>query len=177
MPSVTQRDATLLRGQRFPRRRGWHPWRRSPGWLDQRSLPMPPGPPMAATPGAGVGVVWFDQAQADQLPVLIHSLDRVAVQLQLADHRRLGSQAQARAARHATPAAHQHDAAAQAPHDAESQRASPNRIIERVYRRPARASTGPTRRSGPHCSSTRDPAGSFRGDCSDQRRCNPPAGA
>jgi hypothetical protein len=30
----------------------------------------------------------FDQAQADQSPVLIHSLDRVAVQLELANHRR-----------------------------------------------------------------------------------------
>ena len=45
---------------------------------------------MAATPGARVGVLRFDQAQAEQSPVLIHSLDRVAVQLQLADHRRRG---------------------------------------------------------------------------------------
>ena len=36
---------------------------------------------MAATPGAHVGLLRFDQAQADQSPVLIHSLDRVAVQL------------------------------------------------------------------------------------------------
>ena len=45
---------------------------------------------MAATPGARVGVLRFDQSQADQSPVLIHSLDRVAVQLQLADHGRWG---------------------------------------------------------------------------------------
>ncbi|MGZ6589431.1 MAG: hypothetical protein ACXVH3_31105 [Solirubrobacteraceae bacterium] len=45
------------------------------------ALSMLPGPPMAATPGARVGVLRFDQAQADQSPVLIHSLDRVAVQL------------------------------------------------------------------------------------------------
>ena len=43
---------------------------------------------MAATPGSRVGVLRFDQSQADQSPVLIHSLDRVAVQLQLADHGR-----------------------------------------------------------------------------------------
>ena len=43
---------------------------------------------MAATAGARVGLLRFDQAQVDQLPVLIHSLDRVAVQLQLADHGR-----------------------------------------------------------------------------------------
>ena len=45
---------------------------------------------MATTPGVRVGVLRFDQAQADQSPVLIHSLDRVAVQLQLADHGRWG---------------------------------------------------------------------------------------
>ena len=45
---------------------------------------------MAATPGAGVGVLRFDQAQPDQSPVVIHSLDRVAVQLQFADHGRWG---------------------------------------------------------------------------------------
>ena len=45
---------------------------------------------MAATPGARVGVLRFDQAQADQSPVLIHPLDRVAVQLELADHGRWG---------------------------------------------------------------------------------------
>ena len=45
---------------------------------------------MTATPGFGVGVIRFDQAQADQSPMLIHSLDRVAVQLQLADHGRWG---------------------------------------------------------------------------------------
>ena len=45
------------------------------------ALSMLPGPPMAATPGARVVVLRFDQAQADQSPVLIHSLDRVAVQL------------------------------------------------------------------------------------------------
>ena len=45
---------------------------------------------MAATPGVRVGGLRFDQAQADQSPVLIHSLDRVAVQLQLADHGRWG---------------------------------------------------------------------------------------
>ena len=45
---------------------------------------------MAATPGVRVRVLGFDQAQADQSPVLIHSLDRVAVQLQLADHGRWG---------------------------------------------------------------------------------------
>jgi hypothetical protein len=50
------------------------------------TLSMPPGPPMAATRGARVSVLPFDQAQADQSPVLIHPLDRVAVQLQLADH-------------------------------------------------------------------------------------------
>jgi hypothetical protein len=51
---------------------------------------MPPRPPVAATPGARVGVLPFDQAQADESPVLIHSLYRVAVQLQLADHGRWG---------------------------------------------------------------------------------------
>jgi len=45
---------------------------------------------MPATPGGRVDVLGFDQAQADQSPVLIHSLDRVAVQLQLADHGRWG---------------------------------------------------------------------------------------
>jgi hypothetical protein len=45
---------------------------------------------MARTPGARVGVLRFDQAQSDQSPVLIHPLDRVAVQLQLADHGRWG---------------------------------------------------------------------------------------
>jgi hypothetical protein len=45
---------------------------------------------MAAAPGARVGVLGFDQAQPDQPSVLIHSLDRVAVQLQLADHGRWG---------------------------------------------------------------------------------------
>ena len=54
------------------------------------TLSMPPGPPMTPAPGGGVGVFRFDQAQADQSPVLIHSLDRVAVQLQLADHGRWG---------------------------------------------------------------------------------------
>ena len=43
---------------------------------------------MATTPGADGGVFWFDQARADQSSVLIHSLDRVAVHLQLADHGR-----------------------------------------------------------------------------------------
>ena len=51
---------------------------------------MPPGPSTAATPGAGIGVLRFDQAQADQSSVLMHSLDHVAVQLQLADHCRWG---------------------------------------------------------------------------------------
>jgi hypothetical protein len=51
---------------------------------------MPPGPPLAATPGARVGVVRLDQARAEQSPVLIHSFDRVAIQLQLADHGRWG---------------------------------------------------------------------------------------
>ncbi len=64
------------------------------GWT-AATLSMPP-PPMAATPGAGVGVIRFDQAQADQSPVLIHSLDRVAVQLQLADHGRWGVKPAAR---------------------------------------------------------------------------------
>jgi len=41
---------------------------------------------MPATPAVRVGVLGFDQAQADQSSVLIHSLDHVAVQLQLADH-------------------------------------------------------------------------------------------
>jgi hypothetical protein len=45
---------------------------------------------MTVTPGASVGVLRFDQAQAKQSPVLVHSLDRVAVQLQLADHGRWG---------------------------------------------------------------------------------------
>ena len=45
---------------------------------------------MAATPGARVGVLRFDQAQPDQSPVLIRSLDRVAVQLEFADHGRWG---------------------------------------------------------------------------------------
>ena len=58
-------------------------------WL-RIPLSMPPGPPVAATPGARVGVLRFDQSQAEQSPVLIHSLDRVAVQLQLADHGRWG---------------------------------------------------------------------------------------
>jgi hypothetical protein len=43
---------------------------------------------MKATGSVGGGVLRFDQAQADQSPMLIHSLDRVAVQLQLADHDR-----------------------------------------------------------------------------------------
>ena len=43
---------------------------------------------MPATPAVGAGVLGFDQAQADQSSVLIHSLDHVAVQLQLADHGR-----------------------------------------------------------------------------------------
>ena len=47
-------------------------------WL-RIPLSMPPGPPVAATPGAGVGVLRFDQSQAEQSPVLIHSLNRVAV--------------------------------------------------------------------------------------------------
>ena len=37
---------------------------------------------MAAAPSARVGVLRFDQAQPDQPSVLIHPLDRVAVQLQ-----------------------------------------------------------------------------------------------
>jgi hypothetical protein len=45
---------------------------------------------MAATPGARVGLLRFDQAQAGQPPMLIRSFDRVAVQLKLADHRRGG---------------------------------------------------------------------------------------
>ena len=45
---------------------------------------------MPATPAVRVGVLGFDQAQANQSSVLIHSLDRVAVQLQLADHHRWG---------------------------------------------------------------------------------------
>ena len=45
---------------------------------------------MTTTRGARVGVLRFDQAQADQSPVLIHSIARVAVQLQLADHGRWG---------------------------------------------------------------------------------------
>jgi hypothetical protein len=53
-------------------------------------LSMPPGPPTAATPGTRVGVLRFDQAQAEQSPVLIHALDCVAVRLQLADHGRWG---------------------------------------------------------------------------------------
>jgi hypothetical protein len=47
---------------------------------------MPSRPPLPATPAVRVGVLGFDQAQADQSSVLIHSLDHVAVQLQLADH-------------------------------------------------------------------------------------------
>ena len=47
-------------------------------WL-RIPLSMPPGPPVAAALGAGVGVLRFDQSQAEQSPVLIHSLDRVAV--------------------------------------------------------------------------------------------------
>ena len=45
------------------------------------ALSILPGPPMAATPGARVVVLRFDQAQADQSPVLIDALDRVAVEL------------------------------------------------------------------------------------------------
>ena len=41
---------------------------------------------MPATPAVRLGVLGFDQAQADQSSVLIHSLDHVAVQLQLAGH-------------------------------------------------------------------------------------------
>ncbi|MFL5863938.1 MAG: hypothetical protein ACJ780_24725 [Solirubrobacteraceae bacterium] len=59
-----------------------------PGLLDQRTVSVPPGPPMAAAPGVRVGGLGFDQAQADQSPVVIHPLNRVAVQLQLADHGR-----------------------------------------------------------------------------------------
>jgi len=43
---------------------------------------------MTETPGGYVGILRLDQAQADQSPMLRHSLDRVAVQLQLADHGR-----------------------------------------------------------------------------------------
>ena len=84
-----QRDATLLPGcvsaAGWLRAGGEDAWTAGP-----RPLSMPPGPPMAATPGARVGVLRFDQAQADQSPVLIYPLDRVAVQLQLADHGRGG---------------------------------------------------------------------------------------
>jgi hypothetical protein len=45
---------------------------------------------MAPTPRVRVDVLRFDQAQADQSPVLIHALDRVTGQLQLADHSRWG---------------------------------------------------------------------------------------
>ena len=43
---------------------------------------------MAAPAGVGVGIMRFDQAQADQSSVLIHAFDCVAVELQLADHGR-----------------------------------------------------------------------------------------
>jgi hypothetical protein len=66
------------------------PVAKQPGLVDRGSLPPPPGPQAAATPVARVGVIRFDQAQADQPPVPMHALDRVAVQLQLADHRRGG---------------------------------------------------------------------------------------
>ena len=45
---------------------------------------------MPAIPAVRVGVLGFDQAQANQSSVLIHSLDHVAVQLQLADDRSRG---------------------------------------------------------------------------------------
>lgn len=63
-------------------------WPRSEGVAAHPT--MPPGPPMTATPAGRVGVLWFDQAQADPSSVLIHSLDRLAVQLRLADHGRCG---------------------------------------------------------------------------------------
>ena len=70
---------------------GWlGPVAKEPGPRDRGPLAMPPGPPTSATTGARVGVLRFDQAQADQSPVLIHSLDRVAVQLEFADHGRWG---------------------------------------------------------------------------------------
>ena len=77
-------------GSACPRRGGWAGLRRSQGCGTAATQSMPPGPPMGATPGARVAVLRFDQAQPDQAPVLIHSLDRVAVQLQLADHSRGG---------------------------------------------------------------------------------------
>jgi hypothetical protein len=62
---------------------------KEPGPLDRGPLAGPPGPTNGGDPGARVGVLWFDQAQSDQSPVLI-SLDRVAVQHKLADHSRRG---------------------------------------------------------------------------------------
>ena len=85
-----QRDAKLVPGSACPRRAGSKPVAKERGLRDRGPLAMPPGPPMAATPGARVGVVRFDQAQPDQSPVLIDSLDRVEFQLEFADHGRWG---------------------------------------------------------------------------------------
>jgi len=84
-PAMTAGRNALVRSERPPRR-GWRRWRTSLGWWTSELLSMPARPPMPATPAVRVGVLGFDQAQADQSFVLIHSLDHVAVQLQLADH-------------------------------------------------------------------------------------------
>ena len=134
-----QREATLLRISASAA--GWPAAvAKEPGPLDRGPLAMPPGPPMAATPGARIGVLWFDQAQSDQSPVLIHSLDRVALELELADHSRRGvkpSRAQRgkrhRLLTHTTQLLKRQTML-------ESQRASPNRVINI----PAAADPGPT---------------------------------
>jgi hypothetical protein len=59
-----------------------HPWCRGVygGWLPLRPRP-------AAAPGCGgcVPRFWIDQPHANKPPVLIDALDRVSVQLELAD--------------------------------------------------------------------------------------------
>ena len=59
-----------------------HPWYRGVygGWLPLRPRP-------AAAPGCGACVprFWIDQPHANKPPVLIDALDRVSVQLELAD--------------------------------------------------------------------------------------------
>jgi hypothetical protein len=57
-----------------------------PGLVDLRTAIDAAGTTNGGDPGRPGGVLGFDRAQADQSSVLIHSLDRVAVQLQLADN-------------------------------------------------------------------------------------------
>jgi hypothetical protein len=89
-PSAMSARRNAVAGSACPRRGGSGGGEEAKGCWTRASLSMPPRPPIAAAPGARVGVLRFDQAQADESPLLIHSLDRVTVQLQLADHGRWG---------------------------------------------------------------------------------------